>query len=271
MWSTQTDGFWPLVDRETWAPWHWHPIIQVGTYLIHTDALNHCCHRPRSERPACPLKMEWIKAEITALLPDISWEHSDSLGKGALSQELGHPECSRCSQLKRHKTKAGFAPRFSEKLESDRLRASSCCWGRCQIPQGLKPDTSGPLARTVPPCVTSQFYNLTAGGESEIVQLCVMRRLRATESFFRVVRKCEMIQIVTTTEPCCLMRPLRTSKIQLLRLSQRSVIDINSKEWRMLRDWQTIMSGCTLIHSEKRKETKIGRQPVNVFLKIQYC
>lgn len=208
---------------------------------------------------------------------DKSWDYSPTswhflgalrlFGKRGPFARTGAPGWLQVLPAEAPKTKAGFAPRFSEKLESDQLRASSCCWGRCQIPQGPKPDTSGPLARTVPCCVTSQFCNLTAGGESEIVQLCVMRRLRATVSFCSAVRKCEMIQIVTTTEPCCLMRPLRTFEIQLLRLSQRSVIDINF----ILHDWQIVMSGCTLIHSEKRKETKIGRQPVNVFLKIQYC
>lgn len=149
----------------------WNPIIQVGIQLIHTDALNHCCHRPRLESPACPLKMEWIKAEITAPLPAISREHSDSLGKGAFSQELGLPDGSRCSQLKLRKMKAGFALRFSENLlESDWLRASSCCWGWCQTGHIWPARSHGPRSYSYP--LSSQFCKLTVWWENDTVQLC---------------------------------------------------------------------------------------------------
>lgn len=83
--TTCTEWSWPLFNGQTRVPWHWHPIIQAGARLIHTDALNRCCHRPTHNTQHALSKTEWITAEIKAALPGSSRKSSNSEKRGSFA------------------------------------------------------------------------------------------------------------------------------------------------------------------------------------------
>lgn len=165
--TTCTEWSWPLFNGQTRVPWHWHPIIQAGARLIHTDALNRCCHRPAHNTQHALSKTEWITAEIKAALPGSSWKSSNSEKRGSFAWTGGSRTAPGVTSWRLAKQKLKACETKAESVAQ--LRASSCCRGQCQVPWG--PRTSGLLVWTIPHCVMSAVCSLSTKGENEKIQL----------------------------------------------------------------------------------------------------